>query len=74
MIKYVKKEDQFCKYYIRYNVETKDATTVYRNLDGKRYGINLFKCFPLIYEGSDYTVSTQEEFETKLEIIKGLIR
>lgn len=72
MIKYYKKEDQFCKYYAKINIETKDIITVYRNKDGKRFGINKFIGAPSIYE-IDYSVSTEVEFNDKLDIIKKLL-
>lgn len=72
MVKYFKKEDQFCKYYVKVNFETKDAIAVYRNHDGKRYGINKFICSPSIYD-TEYSISTEEEFLAKLEIIKKLL-
>lgn len=74
MVKYYKKEDSFTKYYIQVNEETKQAIGVYRNKDGTRFGINVFQCFPKIYEGIDYSSSTLNEFMAKLDFIKSQIK
>jgi len=71
MLIYYKKEDTLTKYYSKVNSEKKISTTIYRNKDGSRYGINVFSCFPILY--NDWNTSTMEEFNSKLEIIKGLI-
>lgn len=74
MIKYLKKEDQWTKYFVRFNETTKEALVVYRNKDGSRYGINFFQASLVVYETSGYGYSTIEEFQNKLEIIKNLIK
>lgn len=73
MIKYVKKEDNFCKYYVKYDTETLIAIAVYRNRDGKRYGINVYICAPVIYESSEWSISSYDEFNNKLTVIKTII-
>ena len=49
MLKYYKKEDTLTKYYAKVDDEKKVSTSVYRNKDGSRYGINVFLCFPSMY-------------------------
>jgi hypothetical protein len=71
MIKYYKKEDTLTKYYAKVDDTTKISVSIYRNKDGSRYGINVFQCFPTTY--SDWSTSTMEEFDAKLEVIKDLI-
>ncbi len=72
MIKYYKKEDTLTKYYAKVDDEKKISVSVYRNKDGTRSGINVFNCFPSVY--SDWSASTVEEFETKLQLIKNQIK
>ncbi len=68
MINYYKKEDTLTKYYAKVDTETKKSVSIYRNKDGSRFGINIFNCYPSIY--NDWVMSTPEEFIAKLDFIK----
>lgn len=71
MINYYKKEDTLTKYYAKVDTEKKISVSLYRNKDGSRFGINVFNCYPSVY--SDWTITTQEEFDVKLDVIKKLV-
>jgi len=74
MIHYIRKEDQYCKYYIKYDDTNREALAIYKNKSTFRWGINAFLCFPKIYEGSEYVIITQNEYSSKLEVAKSWIK